>query len=497
VGSFFVTPIILENIGDAKYGLYSFCNSIVSWLSLISTALGASYIFYVNKEINEKGTTSRTSTLFTKMLFILATIIAIIAISLGLILKFSGFQFKNYSYEDNNLIFLLLSITGLNVAVTVFFSVFKLFNKYKKSFIFVKRTQVFLLILTYCLDLVLALTTKSVIAIAIASLISAFLGGILNLIYALFIRKMVFEKAKISNNKKEISSILKFSSIILVSIVIFNLDSNIDKTLLGLLVDSTSVTLYQLSITFALHLTMVAYSFSEIMQPNIYYLYRNEKIDEANSLFLKICKVQSLVVMLIIGGFISCGYHFVILWISKDRIEVYFYAIALLISQIIPLTKTAASEAERATNKHKIPMIIGVVSALVNVGLTTFLIIILPRQYAIWGCVVGTVAARIIFNYILNPIYDKKAIMLPMGLYYLNLLKILGFMICGIAPSLVVASLLHTANFHIAFKVIIEGLTFVSVYGLFCFIFEKKSLKNIYLVYFKRGRNHKEGEKNV
>lgn len=67
---------------------------------------------------------------------------------------------------------------------------------------FVKGTQVFLLILTYCLDLVLALTTKSVIAIAIASLISAFLGGILNLIYALFIRKMVFEKAKISNNKK-------------------------------------------------------------------------------------------------------------------------------------------------------------------------------------------------------------------------------------------------------------------------------------------------------
>ena len=44
LGAFFVTPRVIENLGYTQYGLLNFANSITIWLTIITSALAASYI---------------------------------------------------------------------------------------------------------------------------------------------------------------------------------------------------------------------------------------------------------------------------------------------------------------------------------------------------------------------------------------------------------------------------------------------------------------------
>lgn len=489
LGSFFVTPVLLNYIGDDNYGLLSFCTSITSWLSLISAALGSSFVFFANKCVKERGNDSRANTLFFKLLTIVGCAMVIITLSSVAVMKLTGAKIGNYNPEQNDILLLLFLISGLNVSVTVFLSIFFQYNNYKKSFAFTRGTQIVLSIAAHIANMILAINTRSIIYIAIVSMCSALLNGISNLVYAVKAKKMLFENAKIKDNKSEISSIIKYSSIILISVIIDNMDVNLDKTILGLLVDAESVAMYQLSITFSHHLLVLSWTFIEVMRPTIFALYRNDRISEANELFIKISKMQMIVVLLIVGGYFACGYHFVSLWIGAKRIEVYYYSAVAFLFSIIPLTKSASNEAHRARNTHKIPTLFSVIAFVVNFIVSLTLLFVFERQYAVWACIIGTIIPKIIFGSIILPIYDKKKIGLPIGEYYRNVLKFIVFMVVAAAPALFAALKLENYDIHIIFKVLIEGCVFVAIYSAEILIFERNSLKSMIETFFKRKKN--------
>ena len=57
IGTLFITNRVLNYIGDYNYGLYSFVNSITSWLSIVSAALSASFLRFATSESKKiKGT---------------------------------------------------------------------------------------------------------------------------------------------------------------------------------------------------------------------------------------------------------------------------------------------------------------------------------------------------------------------------------------------------------------------------------------------------------
>ena len=314
------------------------------------------------------------------MLSITSVIVVVLAIAIVFLLKICGFQFSKYSKEENDLIFVLLAVSGINVGANIFFSTFQLYNNYKKSFIIVRGIAIFTSLLTYCGNLLIATFYKSVILIAIFSIGITILQGILNLFFAFKAGKMVFSKSSKEELLNDFRSIIKYSSIVLIGLVIENLDSNLDQTLLGAMVSAESVTMYHLSITFQSSLAILAWAFIETLRPKIHELYRLEKDDEANELFLKICKFQSIVVLFIVGGFISCGYHLVTVWLGAKRIDVYYYSVALFVARIVPLTISASGEAYRAKNMHIIVTIFSIITIVVNLIISIALLLILNAR---------------------------------------------------------------------------------------------------------------------
>lgn len=486
VGSLFVTPIVLNNIGDSNYGLLSFCNSLTSWLSLISSSLGASYIFFATKDRKENGNERKTNTIFCKTFIFIAVLIVALVSVLLLILRAAGFQLSNYNDEQNGLIYILLLISTIQVSISIAFYAFSLNNQYTKSFALSKGLGVALSILTYVLNILVAIITKSIVLIAAVSVFSSLFSGIIHLFYAIRVKNMRFERARLKGYGRDALDIFKYSSIILISTIIANLDSNLDKTLLGIMVDGSAVTMYQLSISFSTHLIVAAYAFTEVTRPTLYALYREGRGKEANELFLKITKIQSIVVLLLIFGYISCGYHFTISWVGKERIDVFFYSAALFVCQIVPISKSISTEVYRANNMHKVPTLLALISIIINLGLSIALLLMWDKQMAVWACVIGTIVPRILFTWIINPIVEVRLIHTPIKKYYLSLLKDVLLAVVACIPSISLCLILDGLEISNILKILIEGLSFVAIYSLEMLVFERKTISYYWNTFVKK-----------
>ena len=72
LGALFITNRVLNYIGDYNYGLYSFVNSITSWLTVLSSALASSFLrFQTIESKKNKESTSKTNGLYFELLLIL------------------------------------------------------------------------------------------------------------------------------------------------------------------------------------------------------------------------------------------------------------------------------------------------------------------------------------------------------------------------------------------------------------------------------------------
>ena len=247
IGTFFVTPIILNNIGDSNYGLYSFCTSITSWLTVITTAVGSSYIYFANKDIENNNSDFRTNTLFTRIFVFIASIIFGTLLLAVPILYFTNLCLPNYSLQESKLIFLLFAISGIQVVSSILFNFFHLYLISKEKFFFVRLKNLLIEILLYLLLLFSAIIFKSIIAVAVSALITTTISGALNLIRVVKQISLHFyhsEKGEFQGKYKEI---LKYIFFVLITTLITTMNNNLDKTILGAMVGPVYVTMYQLS----------------------------------------------------------------------------------------------------------------------------------------------------------------------------------------------------------------------------------------------------------
>lgn len=476
-----VTPIILRNIGDENYGLYSFANSITSWLTVISSALSASYMRFAAQEYKERKTTSNINTVYFKIFLLTAVavfLLNLIFCSLSLIFHFS---FGNYTELENTMITILLFISGLQICANIINTVFTNFCTFNKRFIFLKTLNLVVSVLTHCLNLLFAVVTHSPISLSIIATVLSVLTTLVTLIYAFKNCSMTFQKVSLKEQKKHVRDIVVFSSFLLLNVVVDQINKNLDKTILGVMVDSVSVTYYTLATAFNAYLVVLSTSISSLFVPKIHELVVNNKNNELNELFLKVSTAQMIVIIFIIFGFMSCGKHFIVLWLGNDYIDVFYYSCVLLFIEIVPLTVNFGIEVQRAMNKHKFRAILYIVLALTNVGISIMMILLLPSEKAIWGAIIGTVFSVILGNWFILNLYNKKSVGLPMGRYFANIGKIGLFGIISSVGCIIIDKVLLVDVSNLILKFLICGAIFVFVYLTLLFLFERKTVKDLLL----------------
>lgn len=480
LASLLVTNVVLDYIGDYNYGLYSFVNSITTWLSVVSSALTASFVRFSSIEKKENdGDTSRTNTIYFKLLMILSIIVIVVGLAILLPMYLTHTNFGNYSWEDSQRIYILFALSLINIAVTMPVTVFSLYISFKQKFIFQRITALLSTLITYGGHLLLAVLTKEIATFAILSIFSTAFFFLLNYAFCRKSLNMTFAKAKLSDNKMLVRSILAFSGILLFNSIVDQINQSVDKTLLGFMASPNDVTIYQLGQNFVNYLFTMSLAISTVFTPTIYEMVVNGD-DGINRLYLKVSRIQLLVVTLIAFGFLACGKTFVTVWIGEERITVYYIAAALMLLDICPLSISTSVEIQRARNKHLFRAITYFALALFNVGLSVLFIIIFPIEYAVYACLLGTVITTVCSHWIAMSIYNCKVMKLPIKQYFVYLLKyiVIGGASFGLVFLLDWLFIDNVTNLY--GKFFIEGSLFVLFYLLLFIIIEHKLFLEIW-----------------
>lgn len=482
LGALFVSNRVLNIIGDYNYGLYSFVNSITTWLTVISSALTASYLRYAFLEANENsGDVSKTNSIYYKMLLFIGVVVFILGFSVLGILYASRKCIGNYNWEDSQLMYALFALSIVNISITMPTSVFSLYITYKKQFVFARILTIVITVVNFAGQFLIAYFTKNIVVIAAFTIVITLLTYFCNKWFSKKALKISFARITMANSKTLFRSICIFSGILLFNSIVDQINSNVDKTLLGFAATPEDVTIYQMAQQLTVYLTTMSVAVSGVFAPTINELVVKNKTEELNRLYLKISRIQSVILCCVAFGFLSCGKSFIISWIGEKRVMSYYVAAVLMLLNIGPLTLNSSIEIQRAMNKHLFRAIVYFALAITNVALSAIFLKIFEPQYAVFACLAGTVITTVCSHWILMNIYNKYVIGLPIGKYLLTLLQYMVIGMCGFLAVLGCNKLFVAQMESAVLKLLIQGTVFVFVYFLFVALTNRTMLKNRFI----------------
>lgn len=405
VGILFV-PFLKNGLGDVDYGLYKLLLSTASYLSVLDFGIGGTITRYVVKFKTNNDKKSEEN--FLAMGFTIYAVLAVLVLVFASIITIfiPTMYAKSINPErmrDAQFIFLILCST---TAVSLFNHAYNgLLVAYEKH-VYNKLSNLVKIILRVTLIVCGFLWIKNVYVVVLVDFGLAVMLLLVNVFYTHFKLKC---RIKLHNwDKILFKESLIFTSAILLQSIINQFNSNVDNIALGIFSDSTSVvTIYSLALQLYVMYSSLSTSVSTIYLPSIVSaVFRGEDDDSVTRRVVEPSRLQLLILLLALTGFILFGKDFIILWVGNEYDQVYWLACILLISSTLELSQNTITNVLKAKNILMPRTIILAIFTVANVIITFLLVPVLGT----YGAVIGT-AFSMIFGYgvSLNIFYQKKA----------------------------------------------------------------------------------------
>lgn len=392
------TPIMLRLLGQAEYGLYSLSSSVIGYLSLLNFGLGSTIVRYVAKYRVENNKQKEQEII--GLFFSLYVVLAAAVVMGGIILSFCAPTFfsKGLTASEISKLKILILIMAANTAISFPISVFTSVIIAHERYIFSKCIDMLSTIAAPIANIIMLCLGFGSIGMAAASMIIQFLMLPMSLFYSFkkLEIKPIFARTEISLLKE----ILGFSAFIFIGTIVDMLFWATDKVILGALTGTVIVAIYNVGATFNSIVEKLSTTISGVLTPRITSMVvKNASKEEITELFIRIGRIQFLVIGLVVSGFITFGHPFVIIWAGEEYGESYVIALLTMIPLTIPLIQTVGKSIVIAQNKHQFRSIIYLIIAIVNV-ISTYLIV--PYMggvgAALCSCISYIVGQGIIMN---------------------------------------------------------------------------------------------------
>ena len=231
---------------------------------------------------------------------------------------------------------------------------------------------------------------------------------------------------------KEISI---FSSYIFLNMIVDQINWNVDRFLLGMFKGTGAVAVYGIGSQFNTYYLSFSTAISNVFIPKV-----NRMVTESDDnkilteLFTKVGRMQFIILLLILTGFIFFGKFFIEDIFAGAGYELsYSVAILLMVPVTVPLIQNLGIEIQKAKNMHKFRSILYFLIAIGNLVIS----IPLCKYYGIIGCAVGTSSTMILGNCILMNWYYHKKIGLDMIYFWKNIAGFIPGLICPIVLGII------------------------------------------------------------
>ena len=415
---FFYTPIMLRLLGDAEYGLFSLSNSVIGYLSLLSFGFGGTIVRYITL-YRAKGEKKKVENTFAFFLIVFG-IIAVLVMVCGVVLSFSvdSIFHQGLTEAEISKMRVLMLIMAFNTAISFPISVFSSVVMSYERYVFRKTIDMIATVAAPLSNLVMLYLGFASIGMALSNTIIQFVMLPINIVYCFRILKVRPKYGRLE--KSLVKEMFGFSAFTFLGTVVDMLFWATDKVILGMLTSTVVVAVYNIGSSFNNMIVNLSSAMTNLLAPKVTTMVAKESSkEELTSLFIKVGRLQFIIVSLAISGFAVFGHEFILLWAGNTYSDSYYIALLTLIPLCVPLIQNTGLAIVMAQNKHRFRSVVYLIIAIANV-ISTYILV--PYMGAIGAALCSAVSYLVGQGIIMN-IYYYKVIGINIGLFWKNILK--------------------------------------------------------------------------
>lgn len=493
----FMTPEIIRVVGITEYGLYGLSSSIIN-LFILDIGLGAATSTYLAK-LRAKGDKEGVER-FTAGIFKIYCLLNLFFIIVIAVLYFAAPVIFARSYgipgqyvitHEIKILQYLFIIIGCFTIISLPFSTFTgVISTYEK-FSIIKLLEIiqklmYLGLTVASVHLNWKISDSGIIPIVLINVVTSILMMVIRLIYMRFYLGIRFDlRKKIS--KEERKELLSFSWWGFIVAMCSRLVMTITPTILGVVSDSASVSIFSVVSTIELYIftfgtTTTAFFMAKITRAEANGT-EEEKRAKMQAVVEKIAKLQFVIIVLIVFGFISCGSEFLTFWLGEDirtgqlsaESVVLMYWLVVMISsyEVVHIPTMIFQDEMYAHGKIKHVAFVSLTKALINIPLSFGLAYFFTNtQGESWvgagafGSCVAIMVARVTEEVLINVVY-RKHLHISLRHFYKSIYLRGGLAsVISLGVGLGLHFLLKPLNFGPGYKMVIIGFSFVITYVL-------------------------------
>ncbi len=434
------TPVMIRLLGQSEYGLYNTVSSTISMMSVLSLGFNASYIRFFSKyrKQEDQDSINRLNGLF---LFIYS-VIAIIVLICGFFLTYNlQIVFDNgLNAQEYKIAKVLMMILTMNLAISFPMSVFSSIISAYEEFMILKILGIGKTVISPLVTMPLLLMGYKSIAMVI---VTVSINLLVDICYIYVVLKRLKQKFLFDKVEKGLfKDVFSYTFFIAINMIVDQINWNVGKFLLGRYQGTIAVSIYSVGYSLYHYYHMFSTAISSVFTPCIHKIVVNtenekkEQKKQLTALFIRVGRIQFMVLSLIATGIIFFGKPFILnIWAGKEYIDSYMITIILVLSSSIALIQNIGIEIQRALNCHQFRSIVYILMAIVNLTIT---IILCPRYGAV-GAAIGTANSLLLANGLIMNIYYHKKCNINIVLFWKNIFRVA----VGIIPSIIVGIIIN------------------------------------------------------
>ena len=443
------TPVMLRLLGQSEYGTYTLVNGFISNLSLMSFGLGGAYMRFFSRAEAKDGEEGVAR--INGMFFTIFLVIGMLSLLVGSVLVANVHRIfaAKLTMHEIKTARILMALLVINIAFSFPCSVFSSFITARERFFFQRLVNMIRTVLNPIVMLPLLLMGFGSISLVLVTLILSAGTDLFNIYYC---RKKLRMRMTFGHfDFALLKEMAGFSFFIFLNMIIDQVNWTVDTTILGIVSGTVATAIYGVGSQFHRYYMTISTSISGVFTPQINRIVANGESDEKlTHLFTRVGRIQFMLLMLVLTGFILVGKPFIARWGGPEYGDAYAIALLLMIPVTIPLIQNLGIEIQRAKNMHQFRSIVYICMAAGNVAIS----IPLGMKYGGIGCAMGTAISLLLGNGLVMNWYYHTHIGLNMGYFWREIL--------GMCPSMIPPVLLGALA---ASRIPITGYPGVILFG--------------------------------
>ena len=412
------TPYMLGMMGQSEYGLYSLVASVIAYLTILDLGFGNALIRYTAK-FRSEGREREQQEMFGMflMLYIGIGIVASL-IGVGLLHNVDslfGDTMTAYELERaRTMMWLLVANLAITFPMSIFGSIITAYER----FVFAKGLNIARLVLNTAVMIALLSFGYKAVAMVVVQTIFNIATLIINLLYCKYRLKIKIILGKI--RWELLREVAIYSFWIFINIIIDRIYWSTGQFVLGAKVGTAAVAIFAVAIQLQQMYMAFSTAISGVFLPKVTAMVaRGAHNKEISDIFIRVGRIQYIIISLLLYGFMVFGRAFIELWAGEEYSEAFVVTLLFFIGLTIPLIQNMGITILEARNQMRFRSLLYVGIAIISLSLQ----IALASKYGIVGCAIAITGALLLGHGLIMNIYYKSRQHIDILSFWLQIAK--------------------------------------------------------------------------